>query len=301
MSSTTWIVTTQPAVGHLVETARPLGEVVALVVGPRAVADAVAASGVDRVVWVEPAGDAPAEAYAPGAAEVVAAAAPRLVLGGTGAADRALLGAVAARTGAVALAGVHSVADRDGRLHLVRDVLGGVALEEDVADGPVALVLDGGEAVAGRPPAPVEPAAVPALGVRVVDERRAPASGVDLAAARRVVSVGRGLRAREDLALVDRLADALGAAVACSRPIAEGLGYLPKDRYVGVSGRVLAPELYVALGISGQMQHMVGARGAGAIVAVNSDPDAPIFAESDFGVVGDLYQVVPALVEALGR
>ncbi|NKY12470.1 electron transfer flavoprotein subunit alpha/FixB family protein, partial [Cellulomonas hominis] len=135
--------------------------------------------------------------------------------------------------------------------------------------------------------------------VRVVESRPAAATGPDLRAARRVVTVGRGLKAREDLALVDALADALGAATACTRPLAEGVGFFPKDRYVGVSGRTVSPDLYLALGVSGQVQHMVGARGSRTVVAVNSDPEAPIFREADYAVVGDLYQVVPALTEAL--
>ena len=120
-------------------------------------------------------------------------------------------------------------------------------------------------------------------------------SGVDLGAAEAVVAVGRGLKAREDLALITDLAAAMGAELACSRPLAEGVDWVAKERYVGISGQHITPRLYLAIGISGQLQHMVGVRGAGVVVAVNKDKDAPVFRQCDYGIVGDLYQVVPAL------
>ena len=99
--------------------------------------------------------------------------------------------------------------------------------------------------------------------------------------------------------LLDELASALGAEVACSRPLAETVDWMPKSRYVGVSGQKVKPDIYVAVGISGQMQHMAGARDARTIVAINSDGDAPIFAQADYGIVGDLHEVLPALTRAL--
>lgn len=99
--------------------------------------------------------------------------------------------------------------------------------------------------------------------------------------------------------MIEELATATKAEVACSRPLAEGLDWLGKDRYIGVSGQHIAPELYFAIGISGQLQHMVGVRGAGTIVAINSDPNAPVFKDADYGLVGDLYTIVPALIDAL--
>jgi electron transfer flavoprotein alpha subunit len=126
-----------------------------------------------------------------------------------------------------------------------------------------------------------------------------PAAPADLTRAARIVAVGGGLRAAEDLALIEALAAALDAEVGCTRPVAEGLGWLPRDRYIGVSGAHVAPELYVAVGISGQLQHMAGCRDAGTVVAINTDPQAPIMAQADYAVVGDLYAVVPALTRAL--
>lgn len=117
--------------------------------------------------------------------------------------------------------------------------------------------------------------------------------------ATRVVAVGRGLRASEDLGLITDLAAALDAELGGTRPLAEGLNWLSRDRYIGISGQQIAPELYLAIGISGQLQHLAGARGSGTIVAINSDEHAPIAAEADYLLVGDLYQVVPELISAL--
>ncbi len=111
--------------------------------------------------------------------------------------------------------------------------------------------------------------------------------------------MGRGLRSRDDMALIEALAAALDAEIACSMPVADDLGWIDKARYVGRSGEHIAPRLYLAVGISGAPQHLEGVRQARVVVAVNSDPEAPIFASADYGIVGDLYDVVPALVEAL--
>ncbi|MDA8511475.1 electron transfer flavoprotein subunit alpha [Citrobacter sp. Igbk 14] len=136
----------------------------------------------------------------------------------------------------------------------------------------------------------------------VCQERRAKSlSSVDLSKAKRVVGVGRGLVAESDLQMVRNLAAVLGAEVGCSRPIAEGENWMERERYIGVSGVLLKSDLYLTLGISGQIQHMVGGNGAKIIVAINKDKKAPIFNYADYGLVGDIYKVVPALIEQLSR
>jgi len=121
---------------------------------------------------------------------------------------------------------------------------------------------------------------------------------VDLTQAERIVAVGRGIKSQEHIAMAQKLAAALGAEVAASRPICDS-GWLPMDRQVGSSGQTVSPKLYLALGISGAIQHLVGMKGARTIVAVNKDADAPIFEVADLGIVGDLFEVVPALISAL--
>ena len=123
---------------------------------------------------------------------------------------------------------------------------------------------------------------------------------VDLTQAERIVAVGRGIKGEEHLPVVQELAKALDAEVAASRPICDA-GWLPMDRQVGSSGQTVAPKLYLALGISGAIQHLVGMKGARTIVAINKDADAPIFEVADYGIVGDLFEVVPALTSALGE
>ena len=121
---------------------------------------------------------------------------------------------------------------------------------------------------------------------------------MDLTQAERIVAVGRGIKSRDSIELVERLAAALGAEVAASRPICDS-GWLPMDRQVGSSGQTVSPKLYLALGISGAIQHLVGMKGSRTIVAINKDPEAPIFEVADFGIVGDLFEIVPAIIAAL--
>ena len=123
---------------------------------------------------------------------------------------------------------------------------------------------------------------------------------VDLSQAERIVAVGRGIKGQEHLGVARKLAEALGAELAASRPICDA-GWLPMERQIGSSGQTVAPKLYVALGISGAIQHVVGMKGSRTIVAVNKDADAPIFEVADYGIAGDLFEIVPAIVAELQK
>ena len=127
---------------------------------------------------------------------------------------------------------------------------------------------------------------------------REAAQTVDLSTAPVIVSVGRGIGEQDNLKLVEELASALGAELAASRPICDA-GWLPMERQVGSSGQTVAPKLYLAVGISGAIQHLVGMKGAKTVVAINKDADAPIFEIADIGVVGDLFEIVPAITRAI--
>jgi electron transfer flavoprotein alpha subunit len=123
-------------------------------------------------------------------------------------------------------------------------------------------------------------------------------AAVDLSQAERIVAVGRGIKNQESIALAEKLAAALGAEVAASRPICDA-GWLPMERQIGSSGQTVAPKLYIAVGISGAIQHVVGMKGARTIVAINKDAEAPILEIADYGITGDLFEVLPALTNAL--
>jgi electron transfer flavoprotein alpha subunit len=129
---------------------------------------------------------------------------------------------------------------------------------------------------------------------------RESARAVDLTSADIIVSVGRGIKEKDNIPIVEELAKALGAELAASRPICDN-GWLPMERQVGSSGQTVSPKMYLAVGISGAIQHLVGMKGAKTIVAINKDANAPIFEVADYGIVGDLFEVVPALVEEVKK
>jgi electron transfer flavoprotein alpha subunit len=134
--------------------------------------------------------------------------------------------------------------------------------------------------------------------VRVVSKE---GKAVSLEDASVIVSGGRGIAKKEDFAILKELAEVLGGEVGCSSPIAEDMKWMPLERLVGLTGRKVKPKLYIACGISGQAQHITGMRGARVVVAINTDPEAPIFQQSDYCVKGDLYEIVPQLTEAFRR
>ena len=156
----------------------------------------------------------------------------------------------------------------------------------------------------GGSPAAVRKAAIAIDASKIRQKPEAPfkeaKQAVDLSQAERIVSVGRGIKSQEHLQLAQQLAQAMGAEIAASRPICDA-GWLPMDRQIGSSGQTVAPRLYIALGISGAIQHLVGMKGARTIVAVNKDPEAPIFEIADYGIAGDLFEVVPAMIAELNK
>src|SRR5689334_2954367 len=169
-----------------------------------------------------------------------------------------------------------------------------------VGDGPHFISIQAG-AWRGEP-APVETFSPSSTASRQVAEPpfREAARAVDLSAADIIVSVGRGIKEKDNLPVVEALAQALGAELAASRPICDN-GWLPMERQVGSSGQTVSPKMYVAVGISGAIQHLVGMKGSKTVVAINKDENAPIFETADYGAVGDLFEIVPALVEEIKK
>ena len=201
-----------------------------------------------------------------------------------------------------------SVKNEGGKWTFTRMYLGGKTVATEVPQTDLV--------VATFPPRMVEPLAadasrkgevkkiapdVQAPKVKVVARKPRPETGVNLEAAQVVVGAGRGFKSKDDLKLAFDLAQTLGGQVGCSRPLATDLGWLSDDYWIGLSGKEVKPKLYVAAGISGQIQHTTGIRNSKVIVAINTNKDAPIFKMSDYGVVGDLYKVLPALNAAIKK
>ncbi|MFB6087240.1 MAG: electron transfer flavoprotein subunit alpha/FixB family protein [Haloarculaceae archaeon] len=195
--------------------------------------------------------------------------------------------------------------DLDGEgLVATREMYGSkVEVTLDVASRPCVLTARTSEwePAAGEGVAEVREADVTidedAIGSRVTGFEEVAGGDVDISEADFVVSVGRGIEEEENLDLIRELCAVTGATLASSRPIVDN-GWLPPNRQVGQSGKTVRPDVYVAIGISGAVQHLAGMKDADTIVAINTDPDAPIFDVADYGVVGDLFEVVPALIEA---
>lgn len=276
-------------------------DVIAVVVGSAADAAAVAELGVP-VRLLEITEETWLDDCWPALTEEIVGLAPQLVLLRAGKRVRALAGRLAVATGMPVASDVASLAEAEAGFEFGLVRYGGATEQASVAPSVIAIVGPGLFA----PAAPVGggsvtriDAAVASGPIRLLSRAPLAEESVDLGVAEIVVGVGRGIGSVENVARAAELARKLGGEVACSRPIAEGLGWLPKNRYLGVSGAVISPKVYLALGISGQVQHLVGVNGSKAIVAINKDKNAPIFGHCDLGLVADLEAVLPELIDKL--
>jgi electron transfer flavoprotein alpha subunit len=278
---------------------------VALGPGAGAAASELAAAGADTVYVSE---DAvfegwPADAVAAGLAQVAEQAGAGVVLLGSTRRGKETAPRLAQKLGAGCVSDVNRLVVEDGELLAGRYAFGGATVAREklgtaikvFAVMPKTFSADGASACAGDV---VTPALSVSTAVKLVDRRAKEGDHVNLDAAPIIVGVGRGFNAREDLALGDDLAAVLGGVVGCTKSLAD-FEWLGEDRIIGLSGAKTAPDLYVGVGVSGQIQHTVGVSAAKLIAAVNKDKEAPIFALADYGLVGDLYEVLPALTERL--
>lgn len=282
-------------------------QVQAIVIGPKEAAQEVTAYA-DKTFWLgEKATGTMLEDYTDAIAGIIREEAPALVLIRTSKRARVIAG----RLSVLLKAGVVSDAlefqvENDTTLSVKHMVFGGGAVRLERSKSAVTIALVGAGVFAtpeSGSSGELVQVAVTMPEPKIICKETRPREGekVDLGLAKRVIGIGRGFAKREDLSLAEKLAAALNAELACSRPIAEGENWMARSRYIGVSGAMIKPELYFAVGISGQVQHMVGVNKAKTIITVNNDKNAPIFNYADYGIVGDLYKVIPTLLELVQK
>jgi electron transfer flavoprotein alpha subunit len=281
--------------------------------GIGALAGEIAAKQLQRVFAADNAllAEYTADGYAAACEQVIRAANPRFVLFPHTYNVRDFAPKVATRFGRVLVSDVVDARIENGSITFVRQLFQG-KLNADVecaGEAPHFASIQAGayraeQVQAGASSAPIEVIELQLEAATIRNKPEEPfresARAVDLGSAELIVSVGRGIKEKDNLSIVEELAKALGAELAASRPICDN-GWLPMERQVGSSGQTVSPKVYLAVGISGAIQHLVGMKGAKTIVAINKDPDAPIFEIADYGIVGDLFEVVPALTEEIKK
>jgi electron transfer flavoprotein alpha subunit len=277
-----------------------------------AAADLAAAEAAEVVVVDAPAlAEYTADGYVTALSALIEQEQPSLVFLSHTYQTRDFAPALAAGLGRALVTDVVASRQQDGKALFVRPVFQGKmsADVEPLGAAPHLITWQIGACRAdaakrGSAAAPIRKSAVTVDAGAIRQKPEAPfqeaKAAVDLSQAERIVAVGRGIKGQEHLKIAELLAQALGAELAASRPICDA-GWLPMDRQIGSSGQTVAPKLYIALGISGAIQHVVGMKGARTIVAINKDADAPIFEVADYGIAGDLFEVVPALIAELNK
>jgi electron transfer flavoprotein alpha subunit len=282
----------------------------ALLAGNRDAAPDYIAHGVDEVLLLPlPAADQSHDVHLPVIAEAAKEADPDVFLLASTARGKELAARIATRleTGLCSSCIALDYDENSKILEMQRLAYGGAALQKVTCLRRPAMAtipprtFEPAAAEAGREGRIIELPPPPPANVKVLERKIRQRETRDITEAKVVVSVGRGFEKREDLALARQLADALGGEIGCTRPISEENHWLPEDLCIGLSGIQVKPDLYLGLGVSGQIQHVTGIRNAKVIAAVNKDENAPIFGVADFGIVGDLYDAVPKLIEELKK
>lgn len=279
----------------------------ALVAGDKDTAQDFIARGADEVLLLPPlAQGQPVQDYVPLIASEAKGADPDIFLIGANLRGKEMAARIAARLDTALCSDCTLIKlEGKGQLQLERLMYGGAAVQAlNINSRPQMATIPPGSYAAAEPqssrPGKVRTLEAPTpSGVQVIERKGRVAGSGDITAAKVIVCAGRGIENQEDMAILQELADLLGAEIACTRPISEEKHWMTEESCIGLSAKEVKPALYIGVGVSGQIQHLVGIREAGIICAINSNENAPIFESADYGIVGDLYQVLPALIQAL--
>lgn len=302
MADTTWIVVADDmAIANVAASGLATGlPVKALVFGDMGRAEKAASLGVESVLWFDT-NSALAEAYSADVAELADQERPAAILCADEPTARTITGIAAARIGAPAFSSITGVSIDGDKARIDRMIAGGNSVETVEYSGSVAgCLVDGGEEAAqGASVAVQKYEGAPTSAMKVVATNADDGAAASLAAAERVVGVGLGVGPKENLQAVYELAEALGAEIACSLPLCDNYHWFEHSSVVGTSTQKISPRFYIACGVSGVPQHVLGVKGAKTICAINNDPEAPIFKESEYGILGDMNEVLPVLTQAI--
>lgn len=281
----------------------------ALVSGDDAIAQDFIARGADQVLLLPPLADnQPIQDYVPLMADEAREGDPDVFLIAASLKGKEMAARIAARLDTALCSECSAMdIDKEGKLKMERLMYGGAAVQTvSISSRPQMVTIpprayEAAQAQSDRSGTVRTLRTPEPSGIQVIERKgKAQATG-DITAAKIVVCAGRGIENQEDLVMVKELAEVLGGEVACTRPISEEKHWMTEESCIGLSAKEVKPALYIGIGVSGQIQHVVGIREAGIICAVNSDENAPIFEAADYGITGDLYKIVPLLIEGFKK
>ncbi|MEE9438038.1 MAG: electron transfer flavoprotein subunit alpha/FixB family protein [Saprospiraceae bacterium] len=297
--------TAQECVFYGKKVAEVLGvDCVALVLGNTDSAGDLGIYGADKVIHINSISDFDSKAHTNIISQVANNVNAKVVIVSHTANGKSLVGRLAIRLNAGSVSSVNSVPTYNGSYKVKKSLFSGKAIGEyEVKSEKLILSLSGNSFKIREIGSPVTAESIdikiPEASVKVIETKREEGS-VPLPEAELVVSAGRGMKGPENWGIIEELAQVLGATTACSRPVAD-IGWRPHHEHVGQTGVAIKPNLYIAAGISGAIQHLAGVNNSKVIVVINKDPEAPFFKAADYGVLGDLFEIVPRLTEALKK
>jgi electron transfer flavoprotein alpha subunit len=302
-----WVISDQPDSGfELICKAREFeGQISAYLAGDQKTGEEAVSYGANVVGLMQLPENTPWEQYYTVLAAAAAGEQPELILVNASKRGKTLAALLAAKLDCPCVSECQTMELADGQLVLQRIVYGGLANKEIKCKSyPVVVTVtphtfEKQDSLANHKGEILELAPPEAGNMTLVERKGRDASSVNLAEANVVIGVGRGFADQDTLGLAEQLAQALQGEIGCTRPISEDFKWLPEESYIGISGQQIKPDLYLCAGVSGQIQHVYGIRDAKVVVSINNNENAPIFKVSDYYIVGDLEEVIPALLAAL--